>query len=86
MNDFERCLEGAVLNMYADDTSITCSSTDIASLKRYIEIQMANVAEWMRQNRLSLNANKSEFMVIDIQDNTITLMNLMKLKSTRKNR
>ena len=64
MNDFERCLQGAVPNMYADDTSITCSSTDSASLHRNIEIEMANVAEWMRQNRLSLNANKSKFMVI----------------------
>ena len=64
MNDFERCLHGAVPNLYADDTSITCSSTDSASLQRNIEIEMANVAEWMRQNRLSLNANKSEFMVI----------------------
>ena len=62
MNDFERCLQGAVPNMYADDTSITCSSTDSASLQRNIEIEMANVAEWMRQNKLHLNANKSEFM------------------------
>ena len=29
-----------------------------------VEIEMANVAEWMRQNRRSLNAKKSEFMVI----------------------
>ena len=64
MNDFERCLQGAVPNIYADDTSITCSSTDSASLQRNIEIEMANVAEWMRQNRLSLNANKCKFMVI----------------------
>ena len=52
MNDFERCLQGAVPNMYADDTSTTCSSTDSASLKRNIEIEMANVAEWMRHNNL----------------------------------
>ena len=64
MNDFEHCLQGTVLIMYADDTSITCSSTDSPSLQSNIEIEMANVAEWMRQNRLSLNANKIEFMVI----------------------
>jgi len=54
--------------MYADDTSITCSSSDSASLisTRNIDIEMANFAEWMRQNRLSLNANKSEFMVISL--------------------
>ena len=47
-----------------DDTTITCSSTDRASLQRNTDTEMANVAEWMMQNRLSLNANKCEFMVI----------------------
>ena len=61
-NDFERCLQGATPNMYADDTSITCFSSDSASLQRNIDIEMTNVAEWMRQNRLSLNANESEVM------------------------
>ena len=50
--------------MYADDASINRSSSDSASLQMNIDFEMANVAEWMRQNRLSLNANKSEVMVI----------------------
>ena len=64
VNDFERCLQGATPNMYADDTSITCSSTDSDSLLRNINNEMTSIAEWMRQNKLSLNADKSEFMVI----------------------
>ena len=62
-NDFGRCLEGTAPNMYTDDTSTTCSSNDSASLQRNVDIEMANVAEWTRQNGLSVNANKSEFMV-----------------------
>ena len=50
--------------MHADDANITCSSSDSVSLQKNKDIEMANVAGWMRQNRLSLNANKSEFMVI----------------------
>ena len=57
VNDFERCLQDA------DDTSITCSSTDSDSLLRNIN-EMTNIAEWMRLNKLSLNAGKSEFMAI----------------------
>ena len=45
MNDFERCLQGATPSLYADDTSITYSSTGSASLQRNIDIEMANVAE-----------------------------------------
>ena len=31
-NDLEPCLQGAIPNIYADDISITCSSTDSDSL------------------------------------------------------
>ena len=48
INDFERSLQGAAPNIYSDDTSINCSSTDSAYLQRNIDIEMANVAEWMR--------------------------------------
>ena len=84
MDDFERCLQGAVPNMYADDTSITCSFNDSASLQRNIEIEMANFAEWMRQNRLSLNAKKSEFMVIRHSRQHNNLDELNEIESTRK--
>ena len=63
VDDFERCLQAATPNMYADDTSRTCSSTDSDTLLRNINNEMANVAEWMRLNKLRMNADKSEFMV-----------------------
>ena len=50
-------------DVYADDTSITCSSTDSISLLRNTNNEMANLAEWMRLNELRLNADKSEFLV-----------------------
>ena len=62
--DFERCPQGIAPNVYADDSSITCSSTDSASLQRKIDIEMCNVPEWMRENRLSLNGDKSESLLI----------------------
>ena len=86
MNNFERCLQGAVSNMHADDTSITCSSIYSASLHRNIEIEMVNVAERMRHNRLSLNANKSEFMVIrhSRQHNNLDEVNEIEVKQEEK--
>ena len=50
--------------MHADDTSITCSSTNSDSLLRNINNEMANAAEWMQLDKLNLNTDKSEFMVI----------------------
>ena len=69
--------------MYADDTSVTGSSTDSATLQRNIDFEMANV-EWMRQNRLSLNANKSEFIVIRQSRQPNSLNELNKIEVNRK--
>ena len=49
--------------MYADDTSITCSPKDIEELCNDLKTEGKNIAEWMRQNKLSLNTNKIEYIV-----------------------
>ena len=83
-NDFERCLQAATPNMYADDTSITCFSTDSDSLFRNKNNEMVNVAEWMRLNKLSLNADKSEFMVIDYSRQQNNLKELKEIEVNLK--
>ncbi len=50
--------------MYADDTSVTCSSEDIDQLCNDLKIEVDNIAEWLRQNKLSFNTDKTEYMVI----------------------
>ena len=50
--------------MYADDTSVTCSVEDIDELYNDLRAEADNVAEWLRQNRLSLNTDKTEYMVV----------------------
>ena len=50
--------------MYPDDTSITCSAKDIEELCNDLNTEGKNIAEWMQQNKLSLNTNKIEYMVI----------------------
>ena len=64
MNDFEKCLKKSKPNMYADDTSISYASNEINELFNEIKGELDLVSSWMRQNKLSLNAEKSEFMLI----------------------
>ena len=54
VDDFERCLEKSSTNKYAV----------IEELCNDLKTQGKNIAEWMRQNKLSLNTNKTEYMVI----------------------
>ena len=63
-NDFEQCINKCTSNIYADDTSVTCSIEDIDEVCNDLRIEVDNIAEWLRQSKLSLNTNKTEYMVV----------------------
>ena len=51
--------------MYADETEINISSNNQAELIDTAQVELLNIAEWMRINKLSLNPTKTEYMIID---------------------
>ena len=64
VNDFQQCLIKSTPNMYADITSITCSGEYIYDLCKDLKAEIDNITEWLRQNKLSLNTAKTEYMVV----------------------
>ena len=50
--------------MFADDTQITTSNSDISVILENLNADLLNVYTWMSANKLNLNNNKTEFMVI----------------------
>ena len=50
--------------MLADDTQLDTSSNNIDSIANILNGDLINVSDWMKANKLSLNANKTEYMVI----------------------
>ena len=63
-NDFENCLKSTIPNMYADDTCVNIASENQNELLTDLKNELENVSNWMRINKLSVNASKSEYMVI----------------------
>ena len=47
-----------------DDTQITTSNSDISLILESLNADLLNVSTWMSVNKLTLNYNKTEFMVI----------------------
>ena len=64
INDFENCLKRMNRNMYADDTRVNIASDKLKVLLTDLKNELENISNWMRTNKLSLNASKSEYMVI----------------------
>ena len=64
LNDFEDCLVLSKAGMYADDTHVTVTSDSIEELFESAREEMMNISEWMRINKLSINPQKTEYMII----------------------
>ena len=50
--------------LFADDACLTYGSTSLGHLEETVNKELENVSGWMQRNRLSLNVEKSSFMLI----------------------
>ena len=80
VNDFEQCLEKCTADMYADDTSVTCSAEDLTELCNDLKTEVGNIAECLRLNKLSLNTDKTEYMVVGHKHQTNSISEPIEIK------
>ena len=80
VNDFEQCLEKCTAIMYADDTSVTCSAEDLTELCNDLKTEVGNIAKWLRLNKLSLNTDKTEYMVVGHKRQTNSISEPIEIK------
>ena len=61
---FEQCLDKYTSNIHADDTSVEDIVEDIDELCKDLRTGVDNIAECLKQNKLRLNTDKTEYMVV----------------------
>ena len=75
--------------LFADDTNLFYSHKDIRNLKSTLNNELIKISEWFKANKLSLNADKSHYMlfgqntslqniIIKIDNNIISKVNKIK--------
>ena len=64
MNDLPLAVKEADITMYAVDTSLSKGFKTTDELKEQLIPAFCKVCEWLKCNRLSLNALKTEFMIM----------------------
>ena len=62
MNDLPSCLKHSEVILFADDTTLYASSKNIVQLYADINSDLADLIEWFRANKLSLNTSKTHYM------------------------
>lgn len=91
INDLPKCLRHSKARMYADDTNITVTGTSLEEIVNLANNDLANISEWLKANKLSLNTTKTEFMFIGsdsslkkVRDVPLIFLNGKQIKRVRK--
>ena len=58
--------------LFADDTVLTMTNSCITTLQHDVNKELTKIDKWMRLNKLSLNYNKSKYMLITKKKKTIS--------------
>ena len=66
INDIPNCSEFDT-TLFADDTYLTLSDSNLKNLEKRVNKELQNVGNWVRRNKLSLNFNKTNYMIINKQ-------------------
>ena len=89
-NDFPRCLILTTSILIADDTTVYLSSKNVTYLYTMMNIELLNLTDWFKANKLSLNISKTNCMLFTYkkqQDNNIDLQlsncNIQKTNCTK---
>ena len=64
-NDLPNCLTNSKAILFADDTTVFCSSPDLHNLHRKINYDLEYLTEWFRANKLSLNVGKTHHVLFN---------------------
>ena len=59
----------STIHLFADDTNLTLSHSNVSTLQQNINDELLNVSNWFKVNKLSINFNKTEFMVVTTKQN-----------------
>ena len=75
INDLPNCLSNAEPRMYAVDTHISFASNNIETINIVLNVDLPRVEKWLTGNKLTLNASKTEFMLIGSRQRLSTFHN-----------
>ena len=63
MNDLPSAIKLKV-NLFADDTNLTMLGNNAKQLESDINNELINIGNWMRENKLSIDFSKTEYMLL----------------------
>ena len=63
INDLNNCIKHATTYHFADDTNLLEINSSLKKLNKNINSDLSSLVKWLRANKISLNANKTELVI-----------------------
>lgn len=63
INDLPKALSSSQIIMYADDAALVVSGTCLQEIQTRITSELKNLSSWFFENRLTLNADKTKYVI-----------------------
>ena len=70
-NDFSNCSKFFDFHIFADDTNLFCTNRSLFALETFINESLICVKSWLTANILSLNIDKTDFIIFHSRQKTI---------------
>ena len=70
------------MQIYADDTVLYCFSSSIETIQDSLNTDLMAIAEWLNANKLTLNLEKSKFMLFG-SEKKLRLLHMMETHFTK---
>ena len=89
INDMHSALKKCIVHHFADDTNLLFSHKDPEVIRKTMNKELQLLYDWLCANRLSLNVNKTEFIIfrppgMKLQNRVVLTLNNVKIHETRK--
>ena len=71
MNDIHKCSEILSFILFADDTNVFYSDTNVKSLNQVVNNELIKVTEWLQANKLTINIKKTQVVLFKAKNKKI---------------
>ena len=80
INDLPNCLQHCTARLYADNSSLNTSGTQLNVIEPLMNADLKHVSSWLIANKLTLNVIKTVYMVVGSRQRLATLEGDLKLQ------
>ena len=72
INDHHKAIQHSSVHHFADDTNLLYTSKSLNKISKHINHDIKHLCQWLQSNKISLNASKTETIIIKTKLKTIT--------------